>query len=164
MKLKFQYFGPWCKEPVFGKDPDDGKDRKQEENGKTEDEMIRWHHQFNGHEFEQALGAGDGQGRLACCSAWGCKESVTTEQLNWSRNFSNAKEEWLNVNKSYLCCFHIHSSMSVLVLTDIFCLWLKLQNNFSLVDRVVFAKKLCKNDFPRKAFSCCVSALYIFFN
>ena len=124
-----------------------------------------WHHQLNGHEFEQALGVGDGQGRLACCSPWGCKESVTTEQLNWSCNFSNAKEEWLNVNKSYLCCFHIHSSVSVQVLKDIFCLWLKLQNNFNLVDRVVFAKKLCKNDLPGKAFSYCVSsALCIFFN
>ena len=45
----------------------------------TEDEMIRWHHQLNGHEFEQALGVGDGQGGLACCSQWGCKESDMTE-------------------------------------------------------------------------------------
>ena len=44
--------------------------------------MVGWHHQLNGHEFEQALGDGEGQGNLACCSPWGCKESDTTEQLN----------------------------------------------------------------------------------
>ena len=48
----------------------------------TEDEMIEWHHQFNGHEFELTLGYGDGQGSLACCSPWGRKELGTTEQLN----------------------------------------------------------------------------------
>ena len=48
----------------------------------TEDEMIGRHHGLNGHEFEQALGTGDGQGILACCSPWGHRESDTTEQLN----------------------------------------------------------------------------------
>ena len=48
----------------------------------TEDEVVGWHHRRDGHEFEQALGAGDGQGGLACCSPLGCKESNTTEQLN----------------------------------------------------------------------------------
>ena len=47
--------------------------------GTKEDEMVGWHHQLNGHEFEQALGVGDGQGSLACCSPWGRKESDTTE-------------------------------------------------------------------------------------
>ena len=44
--------------------------------------MVGWHHQFNGHEFEQALGDGDGQGGLECCSAWGHRESDTTDGLN----------------------------------------------------------------------------------
>ena len=44
-----------------------------------EDEMVRRHHRLNGHEFEQALGVGDGQGSLACCCPWGCKKSETTE-------------------------------------------------------------------------------------
>ena len=44
--------------------------------------MVRWHHQLNGHEFEQALEDGDEQGCLACCSPWGCKELDTTERLN----------------------------------------------------------------------------------
>ena len=48
----------------------------------TEDEMIGWHHQLNGHEFEQALGDGEGQEGLASCSPWGCKESDRTELLN----------------------------------------------------------------------------------
>ena len=48
----------------------------------TEDEMVGWHYQLNRHEFEQALGVGDGQGSLACCSPWGRKESDTIEQLN----------------------------------------------------------------------------------
>ena len=48
----------------------------------TEDEMVGWHHQLDGREFEQALGVGDGQGSLGCCSPWGCKESDMTEQLN----------------------------------------------------------------------------------
>ena len=48
----------------------------------TEDEMVGWPYRFNGHEFEQTPGDSEGQGNLACCSPWGCKESDTTEQLN----------------------------------------------------------------------------------
>ena len=54
----------------------------QEEKGTTEDEMVGWHHQLDGREFEQALGVGDGQGSLVCCSLWGHKELGMTEQLN----------------------------------------------------------------------------------
>ena len=60
------------------KDPDAGKYWRQEK-GMTEDEMVGWHHLLNGHEFEQALGVGDGQGSLVCSSPWGRKESDTTE-------------------------------------------------------------------------------------
>ena len=55
------------------------KDRRQEEKGTTEDKMFEWHHQLNGHEFEQVLGVGDGQQSLACCSPWDHKELDTTE-------------------------------------------------------------------------------------
>ena len=48
----------------------------------TEDEMVGLYHQLDRHEFEQALGVGDGQGSLACCGSWGCKESDMTERLN----------------------------------------------------------------------------------
>ena len=51
----------------------------QEEKGTTEDEMTGWHHRLDGHEFEFTVGVGDGQGGLACCDSWGCKESDTTE-------------------------------------------------------------------------------------
>ena len=73
---------PDAKNWLIGKDPDAGKDWRREEKGVTEDKTVRWHHWLNGHEFEQALGIGDGQGSLACCSPWGCKELDTTEQLN----------------------------------------------------------------------------------
>ena len=50
--------------------------------------MVGWHHQLNGHEFEQAPGVGDGQGGLACCSPRGCKESDTTERMNTATTWS----------------------------------------------------------------------------
>ena len=68
---------------LTGKYPDAGKDWRREEKGTTEDEMVGWHHWLNGHEFEQALGDGDGQGSLECCSPFGHKKSDTTERLNW---------------------------------------------------------------------------------
>ena len=74
---------PDAKNWLIGKDPDAGKDWWQEEKGTTEDQMVGWHHQLDGHEFEQALGI-DGLGRLACCNPWGVKELDTTEQLNWT--------------------------------------------------------------------------------
>ena len=77
-------WSPNVKNWLTGKDPDAKKDRRQEEKGTTEDEMVGWRHWLDGHEFEQALGVGDGQGSLACCSPWGLKESDTTEQLNWT--------------------------------------------------------------------------------
>ena len=75
---------PDVKNWFTGKDPDSGKDWRQEERGITEDEMIGWHHRLDGHEFEKALRVGDGQGSLACCSPWGHKESDITEWLNWT--------------------------------------------------------------------------------
>ena len=68
---------------LIWKDPDAGKDWRQEK-GMTEDEIVGWHHWLDGHEFEQALGGGDGQGSLVCCSPWGLKESNMTEGLNWT--------------------------------------------------------------------------------
>ena len=79
--------GPWpphVKSWLIGKDSDTGRDWGQEEKGMTEDEMAGWHHWLNGCEFEWTPGVGDGQGGLACCDSWGCKESDTTEQLNWT--------------------------------------------------------------------------------
>ena len=75
---------PNAKNWLLRKDPYAGKDWGQEEKGITEDEIVGWHHWCCGHEFEQALGIGDGQGSLACCSPWGLKELDMTEQLNWT--------------------------------------------------------------------------------
>ena len=74
---------PDAKSWLIGKDPDAGKDWRQEK-GMTEDETVRWHHWLNGHEFEETPGVGDGQGGLVCCGSWGCKELDMTEWLNWT--------------------------------------------------------------------------------
>ena len=66
------------KSQLTGKDPDAGKDQRQEK-GVTEDEMVEWHHPLNGHEFEQTLRESEGQGSLVCCSPWGFKKLDTTE-------------------------------------------------------------------------------------
>ena len=75
---------PHAKSWLIGKDPNAVRDWGQEEKGSTEDEMAGWHHWLNGHESEWTPGVGDGKGGLACCNSWGCKESDTTEQLNWT--------------------------------------------------------------------------------
>ena len=71
------------KNRLIGKDPVAGKDWRQEGEGMTEDELVRWYHQLNGHGFGWTPGVGAGQGGLACCGSWGRKESNTTERLNW---------------------------------------------------------------------------------
>ena len=88
LKLKLQYFGHQVANTsatwLIWKDSDAGKDWGQEEKGTTEDEMVGWHHRPNGHEFEQALGIGDEQGSLVCCSPWNYSQtqlSDWTEQL-----------------------------------------------------------------------------------
>ena len=82
---------PDVKNWLIGKDPDAGKDWRQEEKGTAEDEMVGWHQWLDGHEFEQVSGVGDGQGSLVCCSPWGCQELDMTEQLNWT--------EWMTIGK-----------------------------------------------------------------
>ena len=75
---------PDAKNWLIWKDPDAGKDWRQEEKGTTEDEMAGWHHWLNGHEFEQTPGVGHGHRGLACCSPWVCKELDMTDWLNWT--------------------------------------------------------------------------------
>ena len=72
-------WSPDAKNCLIGKDSNAGRDWGQEEKGMTEDEMAGWHHQLDGHEFEEAPEDGEGQGSLACFSPWGCKESDMTE-------------------------------------------------------------------------------------
>ena len=94
-------WAPDVKNWLLGKDADAGKDWRQKEKGTTEDNMVGWHHQVNGHKFEQALGVGDGQGSLACCSPWGCKKSDMTEQLNQTE-ISLTHSSPLQLSKSHL--------------------------------------------------------------
>ena len=92
---------PDMKNWLIGKDADAGKDWRQEEKGTTEDEMVGWHHWLSGHEFEQAPGDSEGQGSLACCGPWGCKES-DTEWLNNSKSKRNQKQK-RDLKRKVLC-------------------------------------------------------------
>ena len=74
---------PDAKNWLLRKNPDAEKNWRQEEKGTTENEMVEWHHQLDGYEYEQALGVGDRQGSLLCSSPWGRKESDMTVGLNW---------------------------------------------------------------------------------
>ena len=88
---------PDAKSWVIWKDPDAGKDWGQEEKGTTEDDMVGWHHQLNGHGFGWTPGVGDGQGGLVCCGPWGHKELDTTERPNWT------ELNWMSAQDS---CYH----------------------------------------------------------
>ena len=85
-------WSPDAQSLLIKRDPDVGKDWRQEEKGKREDQMVGWHHWLNGHEFDQTLGDGEGQESLVCCSPRGHKESDTTEQLNNSKNKMKLKQ------------------------------------------------------------------------
>ena len=100
LKLKLQYFGHLMQRAnsmektwLIGKDPDAGKDGRQEEEGATEDKMVGQHHRLDGHEFEQALGDGEGQRRLVCWGLLGYKESDTTEWLNNNKSEGRQKQQ-----------------------------------------------------------------------
>ena len=80
---------PDTKKWLIGKDSNAGKNWRWEEKGTTEFKMVGWHHRLGGHEFEQALGVGDGQGSLMHCSPWGHKELDMTEWLNWTEIIFN---------------------------------------------------------------------------
>ena len=78
------FWPPDVKNWLTWKDPDAGKDWRWEDKGTTEDEMVGWHHRFNGHEFEEIPEDSDGQEGLVRCSQWGCIELDTTEWLTWT--------------------------------------------------------------------------------
>ena len=92
---------PDVKSWLSGKDLDAGEDWGQEEKEVTQDEMVVWHHWFNGHEFEQTLGVGEGQWSLVCCSPWGHKESDTTEWLNKNNTSTELKQTNFQGLKTY---------------------------------------------------------------
>ena len=78
---------------LIGKDPDAGKDWRQEEKSVVEDGIVRWHHELNGHESERTLGDSEGQGSLACCSPWGRKETQLNDWTITKENATASPEE-----------------------------------------------------------------------
>ena len=118
-KLKLQFFGHLKKlskkELTHWKRPWCWQSWKQEEKGTTEGEMVGWHHQLDGHEFEQAPGVGDGQGNLVCCSPWSHRESDTTDWLNWTESYKHQTIlAWCYRNSKKL----IYSPISLLAITS----------------------------------------------
>ena len=94
MRLKLQYLSHMMQRAdSLEKDRDAGKDWRQKKE-MTEDGMVGWHHWLNGHEFEQAPGVGDGQGRLVCCSPQDGEESDTTERLNNNNEYWSSQIAW----------------------------------------------------------------------
>ena len=83
-KAETPVWPPHVKSWLIGKDSDAGRDWGQQEKRTTEDEMAEWHHQLDECESKWTPGEGDGQGGLVCRDSWGCKESDTTERLNWT--------------------------------------------------------------------------------
>ena len=119
---------PWCWERL-----------KAGGEGTTEDEMVGWHHRLNGHEFEQALGVGDGQGNLACCSPWGCKELDTTYQLNWRIS----PQEGLNNFGSFFSeAFFPPEISGLLRFAEMVWLHLQLGDGWGLIESVSYGRDL----------------------
>ena len=117
---------PDTKNWLIDKDPHAGKDWRQEK-GITEDEMVGWHHQFDGQESEQALGVGDRQENLACCRPCGHKEWDTTEQVNWTEHILPRGYTWR--------CFARLKTLFTSLLTaspSLFCLLILVPHCFSL--------------------------------
>ena len=100
------FWPPDAKSWLIWKDPDVGKDWRQEEKGTTEDEVVRWYHRLNELEFGWTLGVGDGQGGLACCGSWHLKVLDMIEQLNWTE--LKEKLLFLSEIRLYLCILYFH--------------------------------------------------------
>ena len=107
---------PHAKCWLIGKDSDAGRDWGQEEKGTRwdEDEMTGWHHWLDGHEFEWTSGVGDWQGGLVCCDSWGCKESDTTERLDWTE-LNHGKTFIFGIHFINIYYFKIHCWFSLLI-------------------------------------------------
>ena len=114
---------PDGKNGLIWKDPDAGKDWGQEEKGMTEDEMVGWYHWLNGHEFEWAMGVGDGQGNLVCCNPWGRKESDTTERLNWKLYYRMGLEPLNTASKKLVFHKYLNKVVGACSLDEIHGSW-----------------------------------------
>ena len=111
---------------LIWRDPDSGKDWGQEEKGTTEDEVVGWHHQLNGHGFGWTPGVGGGQGGLVCCSSWGHNKSDTTEQLSWTElNYLKSSFSWTSQEYASIHFFYSLPSFFPLIFLSIYLFFLK---------------------------------------
>ena len=120
---------PHAKSWLIGKDSDAERECRQEEKGTTEDEMAGWHHGLDGRESEWTPGNGDGQGSLACCDSWGCKESDTTERLNWTeyhlflKIYAEATKPKRHPHLPVSCNLSFSFLLNSYILCAVFCTW-----------------------------------------
>ena len=115
LKLKVQYLATWAKSWCIGKDPDVGKDWRQEKEGMTEDEVVGWCQRLNGHGFGHTPGSSDGQGGLACCSSWSHRESDMAERLSWT--YLNWRPGQFIFQCAMFLCFHtVHRVLKARIL------------------------------------------------
>ena len=125
-----------AKSRLIGKDPDAGKDRRQEK-GTAQDKMVGWQHWFNGHEFERTLRDSEGQGNMVCCSPWGCRvgHNWATEQQECVKQIASGKLLY-NTGSSAQC--------SVMTQKDGMVGWEKAQEGGHICIHIADAqKKLC---------------------
>ena len=129
LKLKFQNFGHLMgRTDSLEKNPDVGKDWGQEEKGMTEDKMVEWHHRLNGHEFEQTPGDSEGQGGLVCCSAWGHKQSATTEWMNNKCSYCSWQcRPWAKLNNQWNR-YPLSSSRAVFIHISTYCSYVNISS------------------------------------
>ena len=133
---------PNVKNGFIGKDPDAGKDWRQDEKGMTEDEMVGWHHRLEGHEFEQAPGVGDGQGSLASCSPWGHKELDMPEWLNWLTGSQKCFTKARNTLKRKRPGAPLDLRHPILISSTEACITLTVRNK--LIESLIATTLLCK--------------------
>ena len=112
---------PDSKSQLTGKDPDARNDWRQEEKGMTEDEMVGWHHRLNGHEFEQTLGVGDGQGGLVCCSSVGLQRVRHDRATELNRKTNPVQGHWKNPDVENQIC-NVSNALKSLSWSIVLCL------------------------------------------
>ena len=161
---------PHVKSWLTGKDSDAGRNWGQEEKGKTEDEMAGWHHRLDGHECEWTPGVGDGQGGLVCCDSWGCKESDTTEWLNWTElNVLLSEIEitdqqdpavvqllgWVKWKRCYLTIFLMFGSGTASVGRETGCAWEPEGSPLLWATEHIFSPRALSWNFPKSTKNVC---------
>ena len=111
----------------------------------TEDEMVGWHHLFNGHEFEQTLGHSEGQGSLACYSPWGCQKSDMTQRLNNNNNLQIFSPNLVIVSFALLIVSFVVQKLLSLIRSHLFIFAFQYSGRWVIEDPAVIYVRKCKN-------------------